>query len=122
MDAIALGITTDTFGDALRETVRPEASWNSHGPVSTWAAQWATDSLRVSRDHNYLTVGITGKRSIPVLSGGQPVVRNGQPVMQTVYDVRRNSNYETANREIVRQQLAKAGFRLAKLLDAIYAR
>ena len=46
----------------------------------------------------------------------------GQPARQTVYDVRRGGNYETDNCEIVRQQLAKGGFRLAKLLDAIYAK
>jgi len=112
--------TSDTLAEFLHQSVRPKGNWSSRGPVSTWAAQWATDSLRVSRGHAYMSVVITSKRTIPVLSGGQPVVRNGQPVMQTVYDVRRDANYETANREIVRQQLAKAGFRLAKLLDAIY--
>jgi hypothetical protein len=42
-------------------------------------------------------------------------------VMQTVFDITRAANYEAVNREFVRQQIAKAGFRLAKLLDAIYA-
>lgn len=114
--------TSDTLGEFLYQSVRPISSWNPRGPVSTWAAQWATDSLQLSRNHTYLSVRITGKRTIPVLSGGKPVINNGQPVMQTVYDVSRASNYDTANREVVRQQLAKGGFRLAKLLDAIYAR
>jgi hypothetical protein len=48
------------------------------------------------------------------------LVRDGQPVMQTVFDITRAANYETVNRELVGQQLAKGGFRLAKLLDAIY--
>ena len=100
----------------------PRGHWNSRGPVSTWSAQWATDSLRLSRNDTYKSVAIVGKRKITILSGGQPVITNGQPVMQTVYDVTRAGNYETVNREIVRQQLAKAGFRLARLLDAIYAR
>lgn len=113
--------TSDTLGAFLKESVRPMNTWNSRGPVSTWPAQWATDSLQQSRKHTYLSVAMTGRRIIPVLSGGKPVLNNGHPVMQTVYDVRRAENYETANREIVRQQLAKAGFRLAKLLDAIYA-
>jgi hypothetical protein len=65
-------------------------------------------------------VQIVGKRTIPVLSRGQPLIRDGQPVMQTVFDITRPSNYETLNRELVRQQLAKAGFRLAMLLDGIY--
>jgi len=37
------------------------------------------------------------------------------------YDITRPGNYEALNRELVRQQLAKAGYRLAKLLDAIFA-
>jgi len=114
--------TSDTLGNLLRQSIRPNNSWNSRGPISTWAAQWATDSLHLSKNHTYRSVVIVGRRTIPVLSGGQPVVNNGQPVMQTVYDISRAANYETTNREIVRQQLAKAGFRLANLLDAIYAR
>ncbi len=109
------------MGTFLKQNVKPKASWNPTGPLNTWAAQWATDSLHLSRDQTYKSVRIVGKRTIPVLSHGQPVVHNGQPVMQTVYDITRPSNYETLNREVVRQQLAKGGYRLAKLLDTIYA-
>jgi len=112
--------TSETLGEFLKQSVRPQSNWNPRGQVSTWPAQWATDSLLMSRNHAYKSVQIVGQRTIPVLSGGQPVVRNGQPVMQTVYDITRAGNYETVNREVARQQLAKAGFRLAKLLDAIY--
>lgn len=121
MGQIDLGITSDTLGESLRQTVRPKAGWNSRGAVTTWAAQWATDSLHLSRDRTYKDVRIVGKRTIPVLSRGQPVLRDGQPLMQTVYDISRPGNYETATREVARQQLAKAGYRLAKLLDAIYS-
>ena len=112
--------TSDSLGQFLFRSVRPRTGWSSRGPVSTWPAQWATDSLQQSRNHAYRSLLMTGRRTIPVLSGGKPVMNNGQPVMQTVYDVSRAGNYETANREIVRQQLAKAGFRLATLLDAIF--
>ena len=121
MNFIGREITSDTLGTFLQQNVKPKASWNPHGPVNTWAAQWATDSLRQSRDHTYKSVRIVGQRQIPVLSHGQPVVKNDQSVMQTVFDITRASDYETVNRELVRQQLAKGGFRLAKLLDAIYA-
>jgi len=115
--------TSDTLGSFLKETVRPRPDWNPHGPVSTWAAQWATDSLRQSRDHTYKSVNITGQRTITVTNRkGEPVMRDGKPVTDIVYDITRPSNYETLNRELVRQQLAKGGFRLAKLLDAIYSR
>lgn len=122
MNVIGQEISSDTLGTFLEQNVKPKGSWNPHGPVDTWAAQWATDTLKQSRDHTYLSVTITGQRTIPVLSRGQPVVRDGQPVMQTVFDISRPANYEAVNRELVRQQLAKGGYRLAKLLDAIYAR
>lgn len=120
MNVVGQEITSDTLGTFLRQNVKPKSSWNTYGQVNSWAAQWATDSLHMSRDHTYKSLQIVGKRTIPVLSRGKPVVRDGQPVMQTVFDITLPSNYETLNRELVRQQLAKAGFRLAKLLDAIY--
>jgi hypothetical protein len=120
MNVVGQEISSDTLGTFLEQNVKPKGSWNPHGPVDTWAAQWATDTLQQSRDHTYLSVKITGQRTIPVLSRGQPVIRDGQPVMQTVFDISRPANYEAVNRELVRQQLAKGGYRLAKLLDAIY--
>jgi S1/P1 nuclease len=121
MSTIGPEISSDTLGSYLRENVRPKSSWNPHGPIGTWAAQWATDSLHISRNHTYRGIKISGQRTIPVLSRGKPVVKNGQPVMQTVFDVPLPANYEKLNREVTREQLAKAGFRLAKLLDAIYS-
>lgn len=120
--SIGQDISADTLGSYLKENVRPRSSWNPHGPVSTWAAQWATDALHVSRNNTYRNIQISGKRVIPDLVRGQPVIRNGQPVMQTVFDIKLPENYESLNREVTRQQLAKGGYRLAKLLDAIYAR
>jgi len=113
--------TPETLGLLLRKTVRPKPSWNPRGPVSTWGAQWATDSLRQSRDHTYKGLRITGQRTIAVTKrDGQPVLRDGQVVTEVVYDIPLPANYETLNRELVRRQLAKGGYRLAKLLDAIY--
>ena len=122
MTTVGPEITSDTLGTYLMHNVRPRASWNPYGPVSTWAAEWATDSLNQSRDHTYKGIQIVGQRTIPVLSSGKLVMRDGQPVMQTVFDITRPANYEALNRELVRQQLAKAGYRLAKLLDAIYGK
>lgn len=113
--------TPETLGPFLKATVRPKPRWNPNGPVSTWGAQWATDSLLQSRNHTYQGLKITGQRTITVTTrDGQPVVRNGQVVTDIVYDITRPANYDRLNRELVRQQLAKAGYRLAKLLDAIY--
>ena len=113
--------TPETLGSFLRKTVRPKSTWNPHGPISTWGAQWATDSLRQSRDYTYKGIRIIGQRTISVTArDGTPLLRDGQVVTDVVYDITRPANYEKLNRELVRQQLAKAGYRLAKLLDAIF--
>ena len=100
---------SDTLGQFLKNNVTPVPSWTPQGPIETWAAQFATDSLNQSRAHAYQSVKITGKRTITV---------HGQP--QTVYDITRAGNYSTLNRTVVKKQLAKAGFRLAIVLDAIF--
>lgn len=112
--------TSETLGQFLKDTMRPKPNWNPHGPVSTWGVQWANDSLRQSREHTYKSVSITRQRTITVTRNGQPVMREGKPVTDVVYDIVRPGNYDELNRELVRQQLAKAGFRLARLLDEIY--
>jgi len=113
--------TPDGLANFLKQSVQPRANWTTSGPIEKWAAEWATESLRVSQAQAYRGVQIVGQRSIPVLRDGQPVLKDGQPVMQTVYDVSRPADYLAVNREIVKEQLAKAGFRLAKLLDAVFS-
>jgi hypothetical protein len=113
--------TPNTLAAFLRGGVPVEPTWNAGGAIDTWAAQWATDSLLQSRHHVYRQIMALRERKMPVLRDGQPLIRDGQPVTETVYDIRLPANYERANRTVVRRQLAKAGFRLAKLLDAIYA-
>ncbi|MFN2510338.1 MAG: S1/P1 nuclease [Pyrinomonadaceae bacterium] len=113
--------TSDQLGNFLKQTQPPKPAWNPQGAIHTWAAQWATDSLKLSRDHAYRSVRIVRERTIPVLRDGVPLTRNGQPVTQIVYDITRPGDYQLVNRGNVREQLAKGGFRLAKLLDAIFA-
>jgi hypothetical protein len=114
--------TPDALGSFLKETVQPKSSWNTHGPLQSWGAQWATDSLKQSRDYTYKGLRVTRQRTVTVTnSSGQPVVRDGQVVTDTFYDITLPANYEKVSRKIVRQQLAKGGYRLAKLLDAIFA-
>ena len=113
--------TSDDLGLFLRRTVPTKPNWNTRGRLNTWAAQWATDSLLQSRNRTYRGIQIVRKRTVPVKEDGKPLIRDGQPVTEVVYDITRPANYETIHRETVRQQLAKGGFRLAKLLDAIYS-
>ena len=44
----------DDLGKLLRQTVAVRSSWNSQGPITGWAAQWATDSLNQSRSQTLL--------------------------------------------------------------------
>jgi S1/P1 Nuclease len=104
----------------LRTSSRP-LQWVSSSPIQNWGTEWANDSLRVSRTQTYRGVHILRQRSIPVLRNGQPVVSDGQTVMQTVYDISLPADYSNVNRNVVRRQLTKAGFRLAKLLDKIFS-
>jgi hypothetical protein len=113
--------TPDDLGLFLKTSVRPQMNWNPRGPLNGWAAQFANDALRQSRDHTYLGLKITGQRTILVTTrNGAPVMKDGKQVTDIVYDITRPANYETLNRDLVRQQLAKGGYRLARLLDEIF--
>jgi hypothetical protein len=112
---------SERLGLLLRRTVAPQASWQPHGPINTWADQWASDSLRLSRTQAYRSIAILRQRTIPVIRNGQPVIRDGQPQTTIVYDITRPADYKAVNRANVKVQLAKGGFRLAKLLDEIFA-
>lgn len=113
--------SSEELGTFLNQTVTPASSWNTGGPVNSWGAQWATDSLRQSREHAYRSIRITRRRVVNVTRDGEPVMRDGQPETTVVYDITRAGDYDRLNREQVKLQLAKAGFRLAKILDVIYA-
>ncbi|HEX8131312.1 MAG TPA: S1/P1 nuclease [Pyrinomonadaceae bacterium] len=97
--------TIPAFATFLKGSVAQEPSWNGTGAVNKWAAQWATDSLRVSRANAYNTIAIENE-----------VIIDDEPF----YNVTRGADYGANNRPIVQTQLAKGGYRLAKLLEAIF--
>jgi hypothetical protein len=93
------------FAASLRDEVAQQPGWNATGAVNTWAAQWATDSLRVSGTHAYNTIRIVSE-----------VIIDDEPS----YNVTRAAGYGTDNLPVVKTQLAKGGYRLAKMLEAIF--
>jgi hypothetical protein len=105
--------TPAALAQLLKINVPVKPNWPGQGSIDTWAAQWATDSLRVSGNQAYKSVQILHKRTLTTTN-------HGQTVTKTVYDIRRAPNYNSVNVFVVRDQLAKGGFRLAKLLDAIF--
>ena len=100
----------EVYGQFLKRSVQPDSNWVPQGSnLSLWAAQWATDSLMMSRQHAYSGVSILDKHQ--------------NDFGDNVFGIARVDavKYENQAEDIVRVQLAKAGFRLAKLLDAIYS-
>jgi hypothetical protein len=102
------------FASHLREKFKQPPGWDNSGDIKTWGAQWATEALKLSEAHAYPTVELLGRRK------GDPF-NPGKKTMW-VYDIKVGDSYERDNTPVVRDQLAKAGYRLAKLLEAIHAR
>jgi hypothetical protein len=93
------------FATLLNSLIPPAPSWNTQGNVSTWAAQWASDTLQVSNERAYdSTVRIK-----------KVVVIDDRPKYRTTL----GTNYTAQNIPVVKLQLEKGGYRLAKLLQTI---
>jgi len=82
------------------------ADWDPTGNPNTWAAQWAADTLRVSKVNAYNTIRI--KKEVIIDDKTKYVV------------TKKESQYTDQNLPVVKTQLAKGGYRLAKLLQAIF--
>lgn len=103
------GITE--FINSLKSSVPVDAAWNGQGQFKTWPAQWATESAKLSRDKTY-DLAHNGVRIIEAVDDHDPD--------RIKFAVRLADGYEANNKEVVRVQLVKGGFRLAKLLEAIF--
>jgi hypothetical protein len=102
----------ETFGRFLKESIKPENSWNGQGnDVYQWAPQWAADSLKQSKNSGYKNVRITQKRERE---------NNGRKITEYLISRGDAADYDNQAQETARVQLAKAGYRLAKMLGAIY--
>ncbi|PWT95940.1 MAG: hypothetical protein C5B55_00635 [Blastocatellia bacterium] len=102
--------TIAAFAQLLKTTITPQPDWDPQGPITTWAAQWATDSLHQSRDHSYNSVVIVRKFKL----------KKGKNKGKFAYEITRDENYDQTNTPVVGTQLAKGGYRLAALLDEIF--
>jgi hypothetical protein len=98
----------EDFAESLRDNQAVDNA-NMAGPHSTWPAQWATDSLKVSRDTAYDSISIRRERF------------DHQADEEFLgYDVRSDADYKSQGTNAVKRQLAKGGVRLARLLKAIF--
>lgn len=101
----------DNFGDYLA-TVQP-AGTQTPGDVSTWAAQWATESLALART------------AITTVKLGPPAKRKEKPNPKSQKNechvpVALPSHYKQQAGNVATNQMARAGHRLAAMLVAIF--
>ena len=95
------------FASSLKSAIAADTNWNGQGQLLTWARQWASDTVTQSAAHAYPLVTITD------------VIGDDPEADTTKFAITLGNGYDTANREVVDTQLVKAGYRLAKLLEAI---
>jgi S1/P1 Nuclease len=107
MRIAGLGHSEQEFARLLAAT--PPAGWQTTGAPDSWATQWATEILPLAVEAHGQLVIHKGDRP-------PPFAGTGGCTWTTTLD----STYEDWATENVRRQLAKAGFRLAALLVAIF--
>lgn len=97
-----------SYARALITFVPVQPSWRAGGDANLWPEQWANDSLNAARAA-YAGIRINGRHNPP--PGDHRA---------TQWGVSLPANYVRTAADTTRTQLAKAGFRLAELLKAIW--
>jgi hypothetical protein len=107
MRAAGFAHSEQEFAKLLAAT--PPPAWKTAGAPETWAAKWATEALPLAVEaHERLTIR---KHSKPAPVSGK---------VNCAWETTLNPAYENWARERAKVQLAKAGFRLAALVKAIF--
>jgi hypothetical protein len=108
--AVAWAMQAKGLAGAEQEFARllaasPPPGWQTSGDAETWAEQWVNEILpTAAKAHNDLTITFDHRKP------------DGSCVWKTTID----QNYHQWAQKIATEQLAKAGFRLAALLVAIF--
>ncbi len=94
------------FATALNNAIPQTHNWGAQGNLNSWAEQWASDTLRVSNANAYdNTVRL---KKVVIIDD------------DTKYRTSFGGNYKSQNTAVVKLQLQKGGYRLAKFLEAIF--
>lgn len=108
----ARAVTPGQFADSLMASVVAPADRRDGNPVN-WPVQWADDGLRVAKlAHAGLQPGLQPGQRRTQLG------RNGESI--DVWALTLPPDYSSLAARLARQQLARAGYRLAALLQAIW--
>ncbi|MGA2128852.1 MAG: S1/P1 nuclease [Xanthobacteraceae bacterium] len=103
----AANLANDEQNFARLLAAAPPAGWSTAGPPETWATQWATEALPLAAEaHDRLVIR----------KGGKPAPFTGGCTWETALD----PGYQDFASQRARIQVAKAGFRLAALLEEIF--
>jgi hypothetical protein len=108
MQAAGVGGSEREFARLL--AAAPPSGWQTKGGVETWARRWASENLPLAAEaHRRLSIrrdGVPGKD------------KHGK--IECAWMTTADKSYQDWAKEQVRLQLAKAGFRLAALMQAIF--
>jgi hypothetical protein len=96
------------FSKRLFAETKPAREWENSGAVDEWPLQWATAGIAHSR---------RAHEGIRIASYLGP---DDQKRTAHRWLIEQPSGYDDRAREITREQLARAGFRLAETLKAIW--
>lgn len=100
----------EDFTTFLINRFPPKPDWEAKGSIGTWPEQWATDTLGLAAK---CFDGITlGERFL--------VPKTEESEAHFEWKITLPSGYPEKSRDIVEVELAKAGYRLAVLLKAIW--
>ena len=89
----------------------PQGAWNAHGDPMTWPAQWATSILPLCRQARS---GLRLGQRVEVPNPRPP------PPFRSEWTIELPLGYERRAVDSVSPQLARGGYRLARLLQAIW--
>lgn len=107
MQAAALAGAEREFTRVL--AAAPPEGWQTAGAPETWAVQWASEMMPLAVEaHERLTIR---KSAVKAPLAGQ---------LDCSWEVTLDAAYEDWARDRTKVQLAKAGFRLAALINAIF--
>lgn len=98
------------FADYLIAQHPAQAEWKATGPPRTLPAQWATETLQLS-EPCFKGITLTDRTTVPAEEKRPEHVE---------WKVTLPPGYETSSADTVELELAKAGWRLAEILQAIW--
>jgi hypothetical protein len=105
------GTNPSAYADWIAARFPPQRGWDAAGRPETWPAQWATSVLPLCRE---MRAGLKIGPRVEVQNPRPP------PPFRSQWTLELPPGYERRAVDAVSPQLAQAGYRLAKILQAIW--